>query len=202
MDGSTAAGEVTGAILAGGRATRFHGINKATLDVGGRRIIDRQLEALRQVTVEQLIVANDVSAFAGLGVRAVPDLVAGVGPMGGVFTALEHARSSRVIVLACDLPFVHEAFLRYLVARAREADVVLPRTGDGLHPLCAVYQTRLAPVLATCIAQDRLALHQALAGVRTIVVEEAEIAAFDPDGRLLANVNTPADYAALGPDRP
>src|SRR5262249_55237704 len=148
MYGSESAGKVTGAILAGGRARRFQGLNKATLDVGGQRIIDRQLAALAAVTAEQLVISNDPSAFAGLGVSVVADLVEDAGPPGGLYTALKTARSSRVLVLACDLPFVHAVFLRFLVERAVDADIVVPRTVDGLQPLCGVYATRIIPIVS------------------------------------------------------
>jgi molybdopterin-guanine dinucleotide biosynthesis protein A len=197
MGGSGPHGEVTGAILAGGRARRFHGVNKATLDVFGRRIVDRQLAALRPVTAAQLIVANDQSAFESLGVRLVADAVSGAGPLGGLFTALAASSTPRVLVLACDLPFVDEAFLRYLIERAPEADAVAPRTEDGLQPLCAVYATRVMPAIQSRLAQGRLAVHEALDDMVTTIVGPAEVAAFDPHGCLLANVNTPAHYEAL-----
>ena len=65
----------TGAILAGGRAVRMGGKAKGLESVGGRRIIDRVAEALREATDDLLIVSNDPAASAWLpGVRAVPDV--------------------------------------------------------------------------------------------------------------------------------
>jgi molybdopterin-guanine dinucleotide biosynthesis protein A len=46
------------AILAGGKATRMGGQPKSFLVVDGRRIIDRQLDVLRPLFEEILIVAN------------------------------------------------------------------------------------------------------------------------------------------------
>lgn len=197
MDGSRTVGEVTGVILAGGRASRFRGVNKATLDVDGRRIIDRQLEVLRQLTADQIIVANDASAYEGLGARIAADQVPEVGPIGGLLTGLTQATTTRILALACDLPFVHAAFLRHLIARAPEADAVVPRTADGMHPLCAMYGTRIAPAVAAAIARGEFALHRLLGHLTVVIVDADEIAPFDADGRLLTNVNTPEEYAAL-----
>lgn len=197
MDGNRSVGEVTGAILAGGRATRFLGINKATLDVGGHRIVDRQLAILRATTVEQLIIGQIGAAFDGLPATVVPDAVAHAGPMGGLLTALSVARSPRVIILACDLPFVTEDFVRYIVKLAPEVDAVVPRTVEGWQPLCAVYAARLAPFVAARVESGRLAMHELLREVAVRTVEPAEIAPFDPDGRLFLNLNSPADYDAI-----
>jgi molybdopterin-guanine dinucleotide biosynthesis protein A len=65
---------VAAAILAGGGGTRMgEGVVKALLSVGGQRIIDRQLAALRPLFAEVVIAANDPEPWAGLGVRVVPD---------------------------------------------------------------------------------------------------------------------------------
>jgi molybdopterin-guanine dinucleotide biosynthesis protein A len=196
MGGSGDVGEVTGVILAGGRARRFGGRNKATLELGGQWIVQRQLDALRPITAAQLIVANDAAPFARLGVPVTPDIHAGKGPLGGLHAALSVAATARALVLACDLPFVHTAFLRFLVERAREADIVVPRTAEGTHPLCAVYATRLAPVIAARIAAGRLAVHELFDLVPTVTIEPRAVAAFDPGGYLLSNVNTAAEYEA------
>jgi molybdopterin-guanine dinucleotide biosynthesis protein A len=200
MDGNEAVvGEVSGVILAGGRARRFNGHNKATLQVDGQPIIDRQLVVLRRVTTRQAIIANDPAPFCSAGVPVIGDLVVDAGPLGGLYTALKSMPDGRVIVLACDLPYVHDAFLRHLLVRAPRADAVVPRTDDGLHPLCAVYATRLLPVVESAIGRRELALHDLLERIACEYVESREVATFDADGRLLMNVNTPADYEALGP---
>jgi molybdopterin-guanine dinucleotide biosynthesis protein A len=194
-------GTVTGVILAGGRSRRFSGVNKALLEIDGERIIDRQLHALRDATVEQLIVADDPSPYEALGVRVLPDARTGVGPMGGLLTALRASNTSRVLVLACDLPFVHASFLQFLVRHAPDADVVVPQTAGGLHPLCAVYATRLRDLVAARVDDGRLAMHALFDAALTVVVGPTMLAGFDPDGRLLANINSPSDYDAARTSR-
>ncbi|MGE3843594.1 MAG: molybdenum cofactor guanylyltransferase [Vicinamibacterales bacterium] len=206
MDGNSSVEGVTGAILAGGRATRFHGINKATLSVDGRRIIDRQLDVLRATTIEQFVVGGRGDSFEALPVAVIADEIAGAGPLGGLLTALNASRTSRVVVIACDMPFVTEPFIRFLIAcsvhgeGARHAAVV-PRSRDGLHPLCAVYSTALAPAVADRIATGRLALRGLVEDVDARVLGPEELLPFDRDGFLLANVNTPADLLAIDPRR-
>lgn len=183
------------AILAGGRASRLGGHVKALLPLGSARIIDRQLAALGLVADRVLIVANDAAPFAALGVPVVADRVSGAGAMGGLYTAIAESGEAATIVLACDLPFVTAEFARALADASRGNDVVVPRTADGLHPLCACWAAGAATVLERQIAAGRHRIIDALAALRVREIGPGEIARFDKDGTLLFNVNTPHDYA-------
>jgi molybdopterin-guanine dinucleotide biosynthesis protein A len=182
------------AILAGGQARRLDGRDKGALPVAGVRVIDRQLEALRPLTSRIVIVGGPPDRYGDVGVPVVPDLLPDVGPLGGLYTAL-HGASERIIVLACDLPFVSSPFLRYLLEAGRDADVTVPRTTAGLHPLCAAYAAGAAPLIRRLIDEGVRRVQEALGSLRLHVVEGAALAAHDPDGRLLHNINTPDDYA-------
>ena len=192
--------EISAAILAGGRATRLGGADKASLVVGGLRIVERQLAALRTVSRDVRIVANDAARYADLGVRVVPDLVAGAGPLGGLYTALADARHERVLVLACDLPFVPAAFLERLAAESSTAgehgrvDAVVPRTARGLEPLCAVYWKACAAVAQAQIARGELRMTALLADLHVRELGRDALAPYDGEA-LFENVNTPHDYA-------
>ena len=175
------------AILAGGRATRFGGRDKGALVVDGRTIRDRQLAMLSAVADEVLIVAPG----------HVADVFPGCGPMGGVHAAVSAARHDAVFVIACDMPFVTAPFAAHLLGLAEHADVVVPRTERGFHPLCAVYTRACLEPLARRLEAGSLKMQTLLDDVRVRVVETDEIDAFGDRERLLANINSPADYAGL-----
>jgi molybdopterin-guanine dinucleotide biosynthesis protein A len=181
------------AILAGGRATRLGGLDKAGLLVGGRRIVDRQLEVLRQFTPELAIIANDPARYGDVGVPVVPDAVAGAGPLGGLYTALTHVDASCVLIVACDMPFLSLAFLQHLVRRVGEADVAIPKTEDGYHPLCAVYARTVLPAVRARLAAARLDMVGLVREVRAAEIGPEELAAFEPGRVMLSNVNTLQD---------
>ena len=77
----------------------------------------------------------------------------------------------------------------------RDADATVPRTADGLHPLCAAYARRTAPLMRRLIDEGVRQVQEALGSLRLHIVEGEALAAHDPDGRLLHNINTPDDYA-------
>src|SRR5262249_7311953 len=103
---AVAAERITGVILAGGQATRLGGQPKGLEALRGVRIIDRIVAALRGVSDDLLLSANDPAAVAWLpGIRTVADVRPGVGSLGGIYSALIHS-GGPVIVVAWDMPFV------------------------------------------------------------------------------------------------
>jgi len=185
------------AILAGGEARRLGRIDKSALVVGTASILDRQLAVLRGLTPHILIVTSDRERVppAPAGVQVVVDRVSGAGALGGVYTALEEAATDQVFVIGCDMPFVTTPFVRYVVERGRDADVAVPRDARGRHPLCASYARRTVGHLRARIEAGALRVGDALDGLDVREIGPDELAPFDPDGRLLLNVNTPDDYA-------
>jgi molybdopterin-guanine dinucleotide biosynthesis protein A len=189
------------AILAGGRATRLHGADKGGLLIGGRTIRDRQIEALSGL-VDHIFLIGGPAADPGpddrAGLPRVPDLAAARGPLGGIQTALHHAGDAAcTLIVACDLPFVARPFLAFLLARALEADaadVVVPRSGDRLHPLCATYNRRVREAVDRRVASGALAVQALFDDVRVDVIAPEVVATFDPEGVMFWNVNTPDEY--------
>jgi molybdopterin-guanine dinucleotide biosynthesis protein A len=182
------------AILAGGQARRFGGRDKSALPVGAASILDRQLAALRAITPHILIVGGDPSRGQAAGIPVVPDRLAGMGALGGLYTALVEAPTEQVLVIACDMPFVTAPFLDYLASRGAGVDAAVPRDGHGPHPLCASYARRAAAALRARLDQGQLRVIDALAALEVRYLEGEELRPFDPDGTLLLNVNTPDEY--------
>jgi molybdenum cofactor guanylyltransferase len=186
------------AILAGGRASRFDGRDKSALVVDGRRILDRQIAELQAVVDDVLIVGGRTELGSdGDPIRRVDDMMPGCGPLAGVHAALVHARHDAVFVVACDMPFVQAAFVDYLFSVSDGAAIVVPQTDRGYHPLCAIYTRACLGPVAARLAERRLTLRDLFDDVPIRVVAAAEIERFAAPARLLANVNTPAEYAGL-----
>jgi molybdopterin-guanine dinucleotide biosynthesis protein A len=127
----------------------------------------------------------------------IHDIVPGCGPLGGLHAALTAARGDRVLLVACDMPFLSSPFLAHLLSLANDVDIVVPQSERGYHPLCAVYSTACLAPAAARLADGRLKMRELLDAMRTRVVPIDEIRRFGDPDRLLANVNTPADYADL-----
>ena len=191
------AANVSAAILAGGRARRFGGRDKSRLLVDGRPLIVRQIEVLQRVAGRVFVVAPDADRFTDLGLDVCPDLVPNAGAIGGLYTALASATSERVLVVACDLPFLDARVLARLVALADEADGSWVRSGRGIEPLLACYRSATAPLVRRAIDQGHLKAADLGRILRMAELDEAELATYGPVDRLLANLNTPEDLARV-----
>lgn len=182
------------AILVGGRGRRLGGRVKPLVAIGGRTILDRQRDVLAALGVVPTLVTPDPAPFATLGVRVVLDAHAG-GALAGLYTALTDAAAPHVLVLAGDLPFVTAPFLTTLLERRRGVDAVVPRRGDRWHPLCAVYDRGVANRIRERLDSGRWRVRDLLDELRVVEVADGDLQRLDPVGRLLLNVNTPADLA-------
>jgi molybdopterin-guanine dinucleotide biosynthesis protein A len=187
---------VRGAILAGGAATRFGGTPKGLEQVGGRRVIDRLVDAFVDGLGEPpLLVANAPEAPTwSPGIRVVRDLIPGAGSLGGLYTAVEEAPAP-VVCVAWDMPFVPSGLIAALAEAVGEADAVLPasRGRRGVEPFCAAYGRGAAePMRQRIEAGDfrAIAFHES---VRVSILSMDTIRRFGDPAVLFFNVNTPED---------
>jgi molybdenum cofactor guanylyltransferase len=185
--------DVTGLILAGGKATRMGGVDKRELIVDGRTIFERQVEALRPWVAE--IVVSSPRAIAGF--RTVTDAAPDLGPIAGIAAGLDAATTPWLFVVAGDMPHIHRALLALMLSRAdAEADAVGLRIGGLPEPLCTALRVVVwRPIVAARIAARRLKASALLTDeqVRVRWIEEAELRDIDPPLRALHNVNAPED---------
>src|SRR5947209_20348367 len=130
----------SGAVLAGGASSRFGGKAKGLALVGGERVVDRVLGALRGASDEQMLISNDRTVRTALPtIPAHGDVRTERGSIVGLHSALTHCREA-VLVVAWDMPFVSGALLSEL-RRQGEAcgSAVIPEGMHGPEPLCAYY---------------------------------------------------------------
>lgn len=195
------------AILTGGQARRFHGLDKSGLVVsrgdgtGARSILEHQLEALTPVAGDIMVVTSDARAadFPTSRLprgRVVRDRYPGTGPLGAVATAIEAAAGAPVLVLAADMPDVSARLLAGLAAlhaQPGERDATVPHSARGAEPLCAVYDPSALPTLRAALASGDLSLRHALGHLRVRVMPLETVAAIGDPALLFRNINSPAD---------
>jgi molybdopterin-guanine dinucleotide biosynthesis protein A len=184
---------VTGVIQAGGKSTRMGGRPKALLDLGGRSIIERVIEAVAPSVNDLLLVTNTPELYRHLGVPMVADAYPDHGSLGGIFSGLRAAPGEVAFTVACDMPFVHRDVVRLVVDRVGESDVVVPRVGDQLETLHAAYAKSCLPHIESRLLAGRFKIVGFFDAVRVREVPEREIAQHGDPALLFMNVNTPDD---------
>lgn len=181
----------TGVVLAGGRSSRM-GEDKALIELAGRSLLDRALDIL-QPHVNDLLVIGDPAKYGHVGPFVMPDDVPGIGPLGGINTALHYALHDRVIVLAVDMPNVNAALIERLKqGLLPEMDAFVPVCDGAIEPLIAAYQRRCRPTFEACIAQGLWKVSDALDKVRTTYTQICPGENGWPKD-LFRNLNEPSD---------
>ncbi len=148
-----ASGQITLAILAGGKSTRLGGRDKAKIKVDGIPLAQRIINQFRNLTNEILLISNndDHKVF---GVSVFPDIIKNCGPLGGIHSALTHARYPAVFIVSVDMPFVSLSIFSRLVENYFEtrADIVVPKHGEYLEPLFGIYSKALVPKISKILS--------------------------------------------------
>ena len=191
-------------IIAGGNGERLGGVRKATLRVGGVRLMDRMAGALGAVQQPLMIATGPGEDWLEVppGAIAVPDLAAPVGgPLAGLAAAVECLRIRRIdegllVSVAGDTPFLPLNFVSMMREGLGEAPAALAGWGDQFYPPNAIWRIEALAGLPEQVRRGEAphslkALQQAL-GAR--LVDWRGRASTDP----FANVNTVDDLLALG----
>jgi molybdopterin-guanine dinucleotide biosynthesis protein A len=180
---------VAGFVLAGGRSSRM-GRDKALIEFNGEPMLVRTARQVQKAAVTATIIGSP-DRYGHFGLEVIPDREPGLGPLGGIETALSLGRASWNLVVACDMPDLEPSLLKALVDRAVNslADAVIARTSRP-EPLCAVYSLSCAAHFGACIERGSLKMMEALEGLRI---------AWHPleNRHELTNLNTPMDLGAF-----
>jgi len=143
------------------------------------------------------LVGHDPVRFADIGLPVFPDRVTGAGAIGGIMTALESTTADRVLVIACDMPFLVAGLLRALLALATSGDGAWVRTARGPEPLVACYRQQARTPIREAIESGHLKAAELNQVLTLRELTEHDVSAFGPVERVLANLNTPEDYARV-----
>jgi len=190
-------GDCTGALIAGGQASRLGGMAKGTIRVGGEPIAARTLRLFGDLFGESLIVANDAAPYEVFGAPVVPDRIPGKGAPGGLHAALSAATTRWVFTAGCDMPFLSAEPISWLASR-RDAPAVAVVWRGRLEPLHAFWSKECLPTVERMLRAGNPSMWKLATACGAHFVAEEEWRAVDPEGRSFENANTPEDVARLG----
>lgn len=193
--------EVDAFVLAGGASSRM-GSDKSLL------LLNETPQALRTARLlcplvgrVALVLRDSVPGYEGFRVVLEGEVLGDelarsdrtAGAVWGVAAALAAARTEWSLIVACDLPFLTDDWLAYLISRTldSQADMILPR-----DVLCMACHRRCKGTLLEELDRERPRLGRAMGKLNVEKVTEEEWRPFAADGRLFFNMNRPEDYAA------
>jgi molybdopterin-guanine dinucleotide biosynthesis protein A len=196
---------LTAVLFVGGESRRI-GVDKATLMIAGEPLWLRQLNTLRNVRPDELLISARVRpAWSPADIEVVLDEPPSQGPLSGITAALRRSQSTHLLALAIDLPEMTTGHLSELWQLACPGVGVIPQWGGYYEPLAAIY-----PATAVSMAEDALANgHLSLQSLVENLLERKSACIYpvnDDDRRFYCNINSQGDLKELidrsqGPNR-
>lgn len=185
-------------VLAGGQSRRM-GRDKATLTLGGERLVDRAVRIAGEGFTEIVVVRGhpDRPAIPAVAARQVTDELPGQGALGGIHAGLQAIEAPAAVVIACDMPLLEGAFLTWLAGQLGDHAVAVPRSASGLQPLCAAYDRACLPAIEKSLARGQRQVFAFYPQVRTRELRPSEGDPWPGSEERFTNVNTPEDLAEL-----
>lgn len=182
---------VTAIILAGGQSSRM-GQDKGLIRRDGKYMIEYSI-AIAKTICDEVLISTANTEYEIFGYPLVEDIYSGIGPIGGIYSAMLRSSNKHCLVLPCDTPHLKPELFESLLSKAAGMQGVVPFTDeDGLEPLCAYYHQSCLSLLKEQIQRKDYKMRNFIgkADIRMVRVDNSE--AYYAPG-LFANLNTPDD---------
>lgn len=182
-------------VLAGGDSLRL-GRDKVLEVVGESTLLQRVISRISFLNSDIIVVTAEKRFLPEVDyprLKIIADAYPGKGSLGGIYSGLAASHLSHNLVVACDMPFLSQALIRYMTQLADDFDIVVPRVGNLFEPLHAIYSKDCLEPIERLLKKGTLKVDALFGLVKVRYVEAAEINDFDPKRLSFFNVNTEAD---------
>jgi molybdopterin-guanine dinucleotide biosynthesis protein A len=192
-------GELVSAIVLAGGSSRRLGRDKALLPWRSHTLIEHIVAQLQAVSDDVLVITGREKRYLELlGVPVFADEIADIGPMGGLYTGLKHARHEYSLAVACDMPLLNRAIIDLLTSELDSSmRAVVPEVQGHRVPTLALYHKECLLAIEQLVAQGCTSVQALLDAVPIKIVAEAKLRTVDPPLRSFTNINTLTDWEKL-----
>ena len=184
--------EITAFIIAGGRSRRF-GRDKLLHEYRGKPVIKHVVDSLAMVFTDIVIIANEIEKLSFLGLPVYADIIQGIGPAGGIYTALTHLKTGKAFCFAGDMPNIDPGFIRYMIEVSGDYDVVVPYIDNYYEALHSIYSKQCLILLKDNISKGNYQLIKLVERCFLKKIERTEIEAHSGVKDIFKNINYPDD---------
>lgn len=169
------------------------GEEKGLVEFHGKPFLQWILEAVAPLISNPVLVTKN-PAYRVFQLEMIQDLVEDQGPLGGIYSALEHADSELVLILSCDIPKITAEVLAFLVEKSQASPKKITFLSDGKndYPLIGIYPKQHLKTVEKSILNGELKLRQFVESLphQRIVLNHGRIPT-------VQNINTKAQLQSL-----
>lgn len=186
--------DYTGIILAGGTNKRLPGKKKIFHKINGVSMLERLCEIFNNVFKETILVVKDPKEFSSFNMTIVTDIIPLQCSLAGIHTGLFYSSFPYSFISACDMPFLEERTIRYIISNAKhEYQVVIPATKDGLEPLAAVYSKKCLLLIEEKLKKNIFRIQKSFKKDKMKIIPVKEFEKLDLNMNFAFNINTRQD---------
>jgi len=189
---------VTGMILAGGKARRMGGVDKGLIDISGQAMIQYVINVLKPQTTEILINANrNVSEYEKFGCSVISDQLEDFqGPLAGIAACMEIANTRYICTCPCDGPLIAKDLVTRLLTaisdnQDNDFDIAVAHDGKRMQPVYALLDCTIHNSLLDYLASGERKIDRWYAQHKIIEVD------FSDKQECFININTPEDQKII-----
>ncbi|TXE14629.1 molybdenum cofactor guanylyltransferase [Algoriphagus aquimarinus] len=184
--------EITAYVLCGGKSVRMQA-EKGLVLYKGKPFIRWIIEAIMPITSNIILVTSN-GDYSLVGLPMIEDTYADKGPVGGIFTALNHSKTTRNLILSCDIPKITTELLRTVTDESWETEAPVTFLSDGKndYPLIGVYSKSALKIFADAISADKLKLCPLVN-----MISHQKISINSDQKSLVQNINSKAELQFL-----
>ncbi|OGW30730.1 MAG: hypothetical protein A2X54_05305 [Nitrospirae bacterium GWF2_44_13] len=183
---------------------------KGHIEVNGEKIIDSSVNLMKRLFGRAVISTNTPELYFYCGVPMIGDIVNQRGPLTGIFSVLLNIKDDAIFVAACDMPFLNDQLMMYMVDKYRgknreisepmtsgseitKWDAVIPVFEGKPQPLFGIYSKNILGIIEERLNKGLKKLKDLLIEINVLYIKEEVVRQIDPEGRSFLNLNTMED---------
>ena len=180
-------------VLAGGKSSRM-GFDKSTMVLQNKKLIESTIKKLDSLFDDIIISVDSIEKKSEFNHDNIAvDEVKGVGPLGGMISALEMAQSDKLFVIPCDMPVIDTKYISFMMKYMDDNEIILSEKNGYFEPFPGFYSKSLIPRIEELINQNRRSIRAIFECSRTKVISESEWKKLGFSEEIFTNLNTTQD---------
>lgn len=165
-------------ILAGGKATRMGGTDKATLEISGKQVIRHIAETLEKMFNKIIVVTNTDKTYDIGPAIYTHDEIPYLGPLGGILAGIKSSASNHCFVVACDMPFINARLIKDMYNKIADNDIVVSSYSGKIEPLFGFYSKNCIEPIQAGLETNIRKIVDIFPMVKTLIIETEDKRSF------------------------